>query len=162
MTKISPAVRPYRADDRAAVIAMLADSDPWKRLGYRAEHWQRLFDPFPAGREGYVIERDGSVLGLALLRRRFLFGDYLELLAVSPGSQGQGLGRRLLSAVEDTVFARSKNLFACVSDFNAAAREFYRRNGYEEVGPLHDLLMPGSAEILLRKTIGSAQIRMVR
>src|SRR5579884_2996575 len=143
----APTVRPYRADDRAAVIAMLADSDPWKRLGYRAEHWQRLFNPFPAGRAGFVIERGGQVLGLALIRRQFLFGDYLELLAVAPDVQGQGLGRRLLSAVESTVFAHSKNLFACVSDFNAAARAFYRRNGYEEVGPIHDLLMSGSAEI---------------
>ena len=31
-----PFVRPMTAEDRAAVIELLADSDPWKRLGYQA------------------------------------------------------------------------------------------------------------------------------
>ena len=152
-----PEVRPYRSEDRTAVIDMLADSDPWKRLGYTARHWERLFDPFPSGREGYVIDIGKDVAGLALLRRHFLFGDYLELLAIAPARQRKGLGGTLLAHVERIVFSRSTNLFACVSDFNAAARDFYRRHGFGEVGPIHDLLMPGSAEILLRKTTGPAR-----
>jgi ribosomal protein S18 acetylase RimI-like enzyme len=136
---------------------MLADSDPWKRLGYTATHWERLFTPLPTGRDGYVIEQNGTVAGLALLRRQFLFGDYLELLAIAPWTQRKGLGRTLLHHLERMVFARSNNLFACVSDFNTSARQFYERNGYVEVGPLPDLLMPGTAEILLRKSIGPAK-----
>lgn len=157
MTQERPTIRAYRPGDRATVIRMLADSDPWKRLGYTAAHWERLFAPLPPGREGYVIEQDGTVAGLALLRRQFLFGDYLELLAIAPSTQRKGLGRALLNHLERIVFARSSNLFACVSDFNTSARQFYERNGYREVGPLPDLLMPGTAEILLRKTIGPAK-----
>jgi ribosomal protein S18 acetylase RimI-like enzyme len=59
-----------------------------------------------------------------------------------------------LAQVESLAFARGKNLFACVSDFNTGARRFYRRQGFVEVGPLPDLLVSGSAEILLRKTTG--------
>jgi GNAT superfamily N-acetyltransferase len=157
MTDDRPTIRAYRTDDREEVIRMLADSDPWKRLGYTAMHWERLFSPLPPGREGYVLEQDGMVAGLALLRRQFLFGDYLELLAIAPSTQRKGLGRALLNHMERIVFARSTNLFACVSDFNAAARQFYERNGYVEVGPLPELLMPGTSEILLRKTIGPAR-----
>ena len=157
MTDDRPTIRAYRTDDREAVIRMLADSDPWKRLGYTAVHWERLFTPLPPGREGYVLEQDGMVAGLALLRRQFLFGDYLELLAIAPSTQRKGLGRALLNHLERIVFARSTNLFACVSDFNTSARQFYERNGYIEVGPLPDLLMPGTSEILLRKTIGPAR-----
>jgi ribosomal protein S18 acetylase RimI-like enzyme len=157
MTDDRPTIRAYRTDDREGVIRMLADSDPWKRLGYTAMHWERLFSPLPPGREGYVLEQDGIVAGLALLRRQFLFGDYLELLAIAPSTQRKGLGRALLNHMERIVFARCTNLFACVSDFNAAARQFYERNGYVEVGPLPDLLMPGTSEILLRKTIGPAR-----
>ena len=157
MTDDRPTIRAYRTDDREGVIRMLADSDPWKRLGYTAMHWERLFTPLPAGREGYVLEQESMVAGLALLRRQFLFGDYLELLAIAPSTQRKGLGRALLNHMERIVFARSTNLFACVSDFNAAARQFYERNGYVEVGPLPDLLMPGTSEILLRKTIGPAR-----
>jgi ribosomal-protein-alanine N-acetyltransferase len=157
MTDDRPTIRAYRTDDREAVIRMLADSDPWKRLGYTAVHWERLFTPLPQGREGYVLEQDGMVAGLALLRRQFLFGDYLELLAIAPSTQRKGLGHALLNHLERIVFARSTNLFACVSDFNTSARQFYERNGYREVGPLPDLLMPGTAELLLRKTIGPAK-----
>ncbi|WP_447977966.1 N-acetyltransferase family protein [Candidatus Nitrospira bockiana] len=157
MMPATPHVRPYRPADYKPVVDLLADSDPWKRLGYTAAHWERLFEPFPVGRDGYVIEVDGRVAGLALVRRQFLFGDYLELLAIAPGRQGQGLGNRLLGHVEQIVFTRAKNLFACVSDFNTGARRFYQRHGYREIGPMPDLLMPGSSEILLRKTIGSAR-----
>jgi len=157
MTDERPLIRAYRPDDRDALIRMLADSDPWKRLGYTAAHWDRLFTPLPSGREGYIIEQDGVVAGLALLRRPFLFGDYLELLAIAPWTQRRGLGRTLLNHLERMVFARSTNLFACVSDFNTTARQFYERNGYREVGPLPDLLMAGASEILLRKTIGPAK-----
>lgn len=136
---------------------MLADSDPWKALGYTSVHWERLFHPLPAGREGTVIECDRVVAGIALVRERFLFGDYLELLAIAPCEQGRGLGAKLLAHVEETVFARVKNLFVCVSDFNAGARRFYRRLGYQEIGPLPNFLIPGTAEILLRKTTGPAK-----
>jgi ribosomal-protein-alanine N-acetyltransferase len=148
-------------EDREAVIALLTGSDPWKRLGYLADFWQRLFTPLPLGRDSVILLQDDRVSGIALVRPKFLFGDYLELLAIAPTVTGQGLGRLLLTHVESLAFARGKNLFACVSDFNTGARRFYRRHGFVEVGPLPDLLVPGSAEILLRKTIGPVKERIV-
>lgn len=148
------AIRPYRPDDRATIVAMLAGSEPWKTLGYTDVDWKKLFDPLPSGREGFVIETEATVAGFALVRPKFLIGDYLELLVVAPAARGKGLGSALLSHVEAVVFARVKNLFACVSDFNAEARRFYKKNGYQEIGPMPNLLIPGSAEILLRKTTG--------
>jgi [ribosomal protein S18]-alanine N-acetyltransferase len=144
-------------DDRAAVIALLAGSDPWKRLGYAADFWERVFTPLPQGRDSVVLQQGDHVAGIAILRPKFLFGDYLELLAIAPAWTGQGFGPLLLTHIESLAFARGKNLFACVSDFNSGARRFYDRHGFVEVGPLPDLLVPGSAEILLRKTIGSAK-----
>jgi len=154
---MSHAVRPYESKDRAAIVAMLAGSEPWKKLGYTDADWKRLFDPLPAGREGFVIESGGIVAGFALLRQKFLMGDYLELLVVAPAARNNGLGGALLRHIEGLVFARAKNLFACVSDFNAGARKFYRENGYQEIGPMPNFLIPGSAEILLRKTSGPAR-----
>jgi ribosomal-protein-alanine N-acetyltransferase len=151
------AVRQYKPDDRTAIVAMLASSEPWKKLGYTDADWKKLFDPLPAGREGFVIESGGALSGFALLRQKFLMGDYLELLVVAPSARGTGLGSALLAHIEELVFARVKNLFACVSDFNAEARRFYRKNGYQEIGPMPNFLIPGSSEILLRKTVGSAK-----
>jgi len=150
-------IRPYAPEDRRALIAMLADSEPWKKLGYTEADWKTLFDALPAGREGFVIETNGAVAGFALLRQKFLMGDYLELLVVAPSARSKGVGSVLLKHLEQLVFARAKNLFACVSDFNAEARQFYKKNGYQEIGPIPNFLIPGAAEILLRKTSGPAR-----
>jgi GNAT superfamily N-acetyltransferase len=151
------AVRQYKPDDRTAIVALLASSEPWKKLGYTDADWKKLFDPLPAGREGFVIESGGAVTGFALLRQKFLMGDYLELLVVAPSVRGTGLGSALLAHIEGLAFARVKNLFACVSDFNAEARRFYKKNGYQEIGPMPNFLIPGSSEILLRKSVGPAK-----
>jgi GNAT superfamily N-acetyltransferase len=152
-------IRPYKPDDFAAVVSLLADLYPWKRLKYTALDWEQLFEmPLQGqGREAYVLEAEGIVAGIGVLRQRFLFGDYLELFAIAAPVQGKGYGRALLAYLESVAFARAKNLFVCVSDFNEKGRHFYQRNGYTEIGPILHLLIPGSSEILLRKTIGPAR-----
>ena len=147
------AIRPFSADDRDAAVALL-DSDPWRRLGYTRADWLRLLQTPLEGREGFVAVADGAVSGLALVRPRFLGGDYLELFAVAAAARGRGLGATLLAHLETVVFARARNFFVCVSDFNEGARRFYARHGYVQVGMLPDLLIHGSAELLLRKSIG--------
>ena len=152
-----PIVRPMTVEDRAAVIELLAGSDPWKRLGYQAGDWDIYFTPLPQGRDSYVVDQNGNVAGIAIVRQKFLLGDYLELLAVADWARGKGLGGKLLGHIEPIVFGRATNLFACVSDFNAQARAFYKKHGYQEIGPMPNFLIPGSAEILLRKTAGPAR-----
>jgi GNAT superfamily N-acetyltransferase len=161
MSGDSPIMRAYRPEDREPVVRLLTGSDPWRKLGYGDEDWSRLFrtDGIVEGREGYVLEADGAVAGVALLRPKFLMGDYLELLAIAPAARSKGYGALLLAQIEAVTFARSKNLFACVSDFNDGARRFYGRQGYREIGPMPNLLIPGSAELLLRKTSGPARTR---
>ncbi len=154
---IDPIVRPMTAEDRAAVIELLTDSDPWKQLGYQGKDWDSYFTPLPQGRDSYVVDQNGRVTGIAVVRQKFLLGDYLELFGVADWARGTGLGGRLLAHVETVVFARGKNLFACVSDFNDQGRKFYAKLGYQEIGPMPNLLISGSAEILLRKTSGPAR-----
>ena len=150
----TPYIRAMQPDDREAVVRLLGASDPWTTLGYTTSDWDRVFCPTPQGRDSYVAELDGRVAGIALVRQKFLLGDYLELLGVAGWARKQGVGGRLLTHVEQLVFSRTKNLFACVSDFNLAAREFYKKMGYQEIGPMPNLLTPGRAEIFLRKTMG--------
>ena len=154
---IGPSVRDMRPGDREAVILLLADSDPWKTLGYDHKDWSRIFSPLPQGRESFVVEDAGRIAGIAIVRQKFLLGDYLELLGVAGWARNRGTGKHLLAHVEALVFTRAKNLFACVSDFNTGARSFYRKQGYQEIGPMPNFLIPGSSEILLRKTAGPAR-----
>src|SRR4051812_41337181 len=150
-------IREMVVPDREAVVELLGASDPWKTLGYTKDDWNRIFCPIPQGRESYVIEFDGRVAGVAIVRQKFLLGDYLELLGIALWARGKGLGRNMLTQIESLVFGRTKNMFACVSDFNEPARAFYRRQGYQEIGPMPNFLIPGSAELLLRKTAGPAR-----
>ena len=152
-----PIVRPMTVEDRAAVMELLADSDPWKRLDYQASDWDSYFTPLPQRHDSYVVDQNGKAAGIAVVRQKFLLGDYLELLGVADWARGTGLGGRLLAHVEAAVFARAKNLFACVSDFNDQALHFYKKQGYQEIGPMPNLLIPGSSEILLRKPVGPAR-----
>jgi len=150
-------IRTMRPDDREAVVQLLGNSDPWKTLGYGKDDWNCIFCPTPQGRDCYVALLDGQVAGIAILKQKFLLGDYLELLGVADRARKQGVGGRLLKYVEQLVFERTKNLFACVSDFNKPARVFYKKHGYQEIGPMPNFLIPGSSEILLRKTAGPAR-----
>ena len=152
-----PIMRPMTTDDRAAAVELLTDADPWKRLGYQAKDWDSYFTPLPQGRDSFVVEQDGSVAGIAIVRQKFLLGDYLELFGVADWARGKGLGGQLLAHAEALVFARAKNLFTCVSDFNEPARAFYKKQGYQAIGPMPNFLISGSAEILLRKTSGPAR-----
>ena len=152
-------IRDMRPEDRDAVVRLLAESDPWKTLGYTRDDWDRIFAPMPQGRDAYVADSEGRIAGIAMVRQKFLLGDYLELLGVADWARGQGLGGKLLGHVESIVFARTKNLFACVSDFNQPARDFYNKHGYKEIGPMPNFLIPGSAEMLLRKTAGPVRTK---
>ncbi|UVT21961.1 MAG: GNAT family N-acetyltransferase [Nitrospira sp.] len=140
--------------DREAVVRLLEESDPWKTLGYTKDDWNRIFCPIPQGRDCYVVDLEGRVAGIAIVKQKFLLGDYLELLGVAGWARHRGIGGQLLSHIEQLVFERTKNLFACVSDFNEPARVFYKKHGYQEIGPMPNFLIPGSAEMLLRKTAG--------
>ena len=153
----NPVIRDMAARDREAVVQLLAESDPWKKLGYTAGDWDRIFCPVPQGRDSYVAELDGRVAGIAIVKQKFLLGDYLELLGVAGWARKQGIGDRLLTHIERLIFERTKNVFACVSDFNQQARDFYKKQGYQEIGPMPNFLIPGSSEILLRKSAGPAR-----
>ncbi|MBM4244598.1 MAG: GNAT family N-acetyltransferase [Deltaproteobacteria bacterium] len=156
------AIRRLEPRDVRPLVALLASSEPWRTLGYEAADWRRLLGGPLASREAWVLDDGGGARGVAIVRCGFLAGDYLELLAVVAGARGRGLGARLLAHAEAAVFARARNFFVSVSDFNHDARRFYRRRGYRQVGRLDDLLIAGSAELLLRKTSGPARLNSGR
>jgi ribosomal protein S18 acetylase RimI-like enzyme len=139
------AIRPLTDADIEPFAARLAAIDPWKRLGYGASQLALYLDKPDQALARMVIPGQG----LICLRRPWLRGPYVEVLAVLPEAQGQGIGRRLL---EWAAAKGGANLWACVSDFNAPARAFYARMGFVEVAMLPGLIEAGETEILLRKS----------
>jgi ribosomal protein S18 acetylase RimI-like enzyme len=147
--RIEAAERLELADCRRLVLA----SEPWITLGYGDAEAEAIVRSSSA--DNLLVARaDRHLVGFALSTPGILLGEYLKLLAVDADRRSAGIGRLLMEELERRAFARWPNVYLCVSDFNTGARAFYRRIGYEEVGALCDLLLPGKAEILMRKTSG--------
>ncbi|HET8696418.1 MAG TPA: GNAT family N-acetyltransferase [Gammaproteobacteria bacterium] len=80
----------------------------------------------------------------------------LYWIAVAPGRQGLGIGRRLLEAAERAVARRGGGgLYIETSsrDVYRRTRRFYRAAGYRQVARLADFYAPGDAKLVFCKTI---------
>jgi len=146
--------RTDKAADRVihACARLMADSDPWRRLGRTYEDGVRLLSN-PAA-EVYAAVVQDEVVGFAILVMEGAFRGYVQSIGVMPAWRGRGVGSQLLGAVERRVFGDTSNVFLCVSSFNQDAQRWYKRMGYEVVGELTDYLVAGHSEILMRKTTG--------
>jgi len=145
-----PALDP---DAGQTLAESLARMDPWLTLGYSAESLARgLATPDP-GLTRHLILRGGETLGLVAVRCPWLRGAYIELFAVLPGSQGQGIGEQVLGRLEQEYRGRTSNLWLLVSGFNAGARRFYERQGFHAIGVIPDLVAQGQDEVLMRKVL---------
>lgn len=146
-------IRPLTGVAEARCCAgFMAASEPWRTLGLSAEHvLERLTDPT---REVHVAVAGDQLAGVLVLHLAGALNGYIQTIAVHPDWRGRGLGTQLMRFAEERIFCQSPNVFLCVSAFNHRAQAFYQRLGYHRVGELPDFLVPGHAEILLRKSRG--------
>jgi ribosomal protein S18 acetylase RimI-like enzyme len=131
---------------------LMAGSEPWITL--RRDYDLSLKFLTDPAREVYVAVVDGRIVGFMILIMRGAFVGFIQTIAVEPEWRSRGIGSKLMEFAEDRIFAVTPNVFMCVSSFNKDAQRLYDRLGYEVVGELRDLIVPGHSEILLRKTIG--------
>jgi GNAT superfamily N-acetyltransferase len=139
------AIREMTPADAGPLANACAAIDPWKSLGFSPETLEAYLLRDDPALDRFVL---GEQAGLMALRRPWLRGSFLEMLAVFPQSQGQGLGRAAIDWAKAS--DRSPNLWATVSAFNSSARQFYQAVGFVEVAPLPDLVATGLDEVLLR------------
>jgi ribosomal protein S18 acetylase RimI-like enzyme len=86
------------------------------------------------------------------VRHPWLKGPYLELLALLPPAQNQGIGSSIMAWFETAGLKhRARNLWVCASSFNARALRFYEGRGFARAATLPSLVADGYDEILLRK-----------
>lgn len=96
------------------------------------------------GRNRYAVvaERDGEVVGFAVTQTD---EGYLSGIFVDPDAAGEGLGRKLLTAVEDELRDSGINQLTTLAALNAV--EFYEACGFTagnriDAGSADDLEMP--------------------
>lgn len=149
-------VRPLQGDDEIEACArLMAGTEPWVTLG-RDYAASRSILSNPA-KEVYWVGHQGQWAGFLILDLHGPFRGYLQTICLRPEARGTGLGSAVIDWAESRIFRESPNVFLCVSDFNRDARRLYLRLGYEVVGELRDFIVPGHAEVLLRKTRGTWQ-----
>src|SRR5262245_49720959 len=92
------------------------------------------------------------------VRHPWLKGPYLELLALLPQAQAQGIGSSIMTWFESAALQHgARNLWVCASSFNTRGMRFYERHGFTRATTLPGLVADGYDEILLRKfSLGSA------
>ena len=139
--------------DADVLGALLAGIDPWKAHGRTAAVMADRFrrDDPSAGR--FAIRAEGEIVGAVVVRFPFLRGAYLETLGLAETARGRGIGRAIIEWMEQEIAGEAANLWLCVTDWNEAARRFYRANGFSEVGLLPDLSVEGMTEVFMRKQL---------
>ena len=141
---------PQQAEECARIMA---SNDPWKKVGRSYEDALSSFTKPEHTAFGLFI--DGEMKGfLVLILNGLLGGGFIKSLYVDKEFRGSGLGKKLMTYGESKIFSQFANAYLCVSSFNKNAQLFYQRNGYAIVGELDALIIPDSAEILMRKTMG--------
>jgi [ribosomal protein S18]-alanine N-acetyltransferase len=131
---------------------LMAGSEPWRTLGVG----------FPAclgnctdpAHQVFIISSGDTPSGILIIHPKGLAGSpYIKSIVVAPNFRNQGIGKALMNFAETHARKSSRHLFLCVSSFNADARKFYSRLGYQETGVLKDYLVNGADEILLYKRL---------
>ena len=141
----------------AAVLGMsLSVIDPWRRVGYTAESFISFLEAAEVDVARYEIVVDGQMAGAVVLCRHWLHGPYVRLIGLVPEAQGQGAGDVVMGWIEREAVGHYRNLWLCVSAFNAGARRFYEKRGFAMAADLADLVFDGQTEILMRKRIGQS------
>ncbi len=149
-------VRDAARADLRQIAATVAAQPLLERYGTRAEPLERqLAAALDAGQGVLVAEHDGALVGLAwfLDSGTFALGGYLRLIALRPGGEGHGTGAALLDEVERRVARASRSLFLLVSHWNDAARRFYARRGYSELGTIPRFVRDDTDEVICYKRL---------
>jgi putative acetyltransferase len=129
-------IRPFEPRDADAVSALIGRTmRESNSRDYALERLQPLIDYFSPeklrrlGQERVclVAEIHGRLIGTAALD-----GIELATFFVLPEYQGQGIGTRLLAAIEQR--ARSLGITRITVDASLTGAAFYARNGYQRTG----------------------------
>jgi ribosomal protein S18 acetylase RimI-like enzyme len=101
-----------------------------------------------------AVDEAGECLGFIwfVIGGAFHGFPYLHIIAVKEPFRGLGVGRKLLSFFEETVFADHSKVFLVVADFNPDAKRLYESLGYRQVAALPGLYKEGVTEYLMMKT----------
>lgn len=147
----SPILIPINGITAEAISQQLVAMTPWYELGYQAKTLERYFLSQAEGFTSLVLTINQQPAGIITLRSPWLRGTLLELIAILPVFQHQGLGLWLMNWLHEYAQQRQqRNIWTLASAFNQKALQFYQTQGFKIVGQLDDFIIQGQNELLLR------------
>jgi GNAT superfamily N-acetyltransferase len=135
----------------------LAGIEPWSRLAFPASAMTAFLASDDPALSVMAVLVDETPAGVIAVRRAWLHGPYLQLLALLTPFQSQGFGASLLDWFERQAPPNNRWLWLCHSHFNTRAGAFYARHGFQTVALLPDVIADGFDEVLMRKRINRPQ-----
>ena len=151
---IVPSLVPIRLEEADLLAGQLVGMTPWRELGYQADTLRNYLLGAQTGFRALCLYVDDAPAGTITLRSPWLRGTLLELLAILPEFQQQGLGAWLMQWLKTHVQDNNqRNLWTLVSAFNTPAIRFYQSQGFTTIGQLDDFIVNGQHELLLRYII---------
>lgn len=90
-------------------------------------------DCFKAGYDCWVCDEQGTILGYCLVSVAVGEAHILNI-SVDPAEQKQGIGRKMLEHIIESVRGRVETIFLEVRPSNTAALKLYASIGFNEIG----------------------------
>jgi GNAT superfamily N-acetyltransferase len=104
--------------------------------------------------EVFVAEMDGTPVGYLRLEYLWSIQPYIALIRVLEPRRRRGVGRALLSHVEDAARAAGhRALFSSSQADEPGPQAWHRHMGFAECGVIHGLNEGGVGEIFFRKAL---------
>ncbi|MEA4812459.1 MAG: GNAT family N-acetyltransferase [Anaerolineaceae bacterium] len=139
--------------DKTLSAEMMQSTSPWSVFGRSFEECLSAFNT--EGKFAFGAYSIKDLLGFVVVDITGPLPCYIQALCIAQKHRGQGIGSALMDYAEQFIFLRSPNAFLCYSDFNPSVRIMYERRGYSLIGTLHNYMIPGHDEYLMRKSISA-------
>jgi ribosomal protein S18 acetylase RimI-like enzyme len=150
---VAAALRPMTAKGAQLLGPGAAAIGPWAHYCFDGAKLAEALARVGDSAMRYQLECGGEIAGAVVIVCPWLSGPYLQMLAILPAHQKQGIGAAILGWFESEARGHFRNVWLCVSGFNVEAQSFYRAHGYERVATLDGLMRDGDDELLMRKRI---------
>lgn len=154
-------IRPITPDDTSALTEVICSSGLFRQED--ADSIQAMLDEYHSrkdddGRHIVTFVENGSLAAVAYFSPKEFTDRVWELLmiAVTGSHQRQGLGSKLLRAVEDSVRAVNGRLLLIETSDKTSferTRLFYQKHGYVEVARIPDYFTDGDGKVSFIKRL---------
>ena len=100
--------------------------------------------------DGYVLEQEGTVIGVAVLEYTFFEHGFISLIYVRPDVRRTGVGETLLRYLVS--ICQTPKLFSSTNQSNRPMQALFAKACFEQSGTIHDL-DPNDPEIAYYKAV---------